>query len=143
MANRREFLQGSVAASMLALSPGLLAAIDTLNALDSPTIYKVLFDPRHVESRLFASAFAAQGFACLGLPNGNVTSFWRDELATTWAQMPAPLAGMTDANALFCLEQLGRQFGLRVLHREQQSGLVAWVIGPRVYGKSANTSVRP
>ena len=131
MANRREFLQGSIAVSMLALSPDLLAALRELSTAHSPALYKVLFDARVDASRVFASAFAEQGVATQGLRNGDITPFWRDELAAVWMRAPAAVAGLTDVGVLFCLEQLGRQHGLRVLHREQQaSGLVAWVVGP-------------
>ncbi len=131
MANRREFLQGSVAASMLVLSPGLLAAVESLNA--SLPLHTVLFDARHEASVRFAAAFAEQGIrTCAVGKGGDITPFWRDELSAVWARSPAPIAGLTDASVLFCLEQLGPQYGLRVLHREiQASGLVAWVVAPR------------
>jgi hypothetical protein len=131
MANRREFLQGSAAAAMLVLSPALLAAVDTLNARQSLPLYKVLFDARHAASQRFAAVFAEQGIATYGLPKGDITPFWRNELAAVWASSPAPIAGLTDGSVLFCLEQLGPQFGVRVLHREPQAGLIAWVVAPR------------
>lgn len=130
MANRREFLQGSVAASMLVLSPGLMAAVESLN--ESLPLHAVLFDARHEASAHFADAFAAQGISTHGLKNGDITPFWRHQLADVWARSPAPVAGLTDASVLFCLEQLAPQYGLRVLHREPQApGLVAWVVAPR------------
>jgi hypothetical protein len=131
MASRREFLQGSVAASMLVLSPGLLAAVESLN--ESLPLHTVLFDARHQASVRFAAAFAEQGVRTCALgKGGDITPFWRNELASVWTQSPAPVAGLTDARALFCLEQLGPQYGLRVSHREvQESGLVAWVVAPR------------
>lgn len=130
MANRREFLQGSVAASMLVLSPGLLAAVESLN--ESLPLHAVLFDARHETSVRFAAAFAEQGIRTCALKNGgDVTPFWRHELSSVWAQSPAPVAGLTDASVLFCLEQLGPQYGLRVVHRDMQpSGLVAWIVAP-------------
>jgi hypothetical protein len=128
MANRREFLQGSVAASLLVLSPGLKAAIESLNK--SCPLYKVLFDARYAASVRFAETIAAHGVQTCALKNGgDITPLWRNELMTVWAQSPAPVAGLTDASALFCLEQLGPQYGLRVLHREaRESGLIAWVV---------------
>ncbi|MGV3590348.1 MAG: hypothetical protein ACO1PZ_01585 [Gammaproteobacteria bacterium] len=129
MTNRREFMQGSLAASLLTLSPGFVAARDTPGASHSPPLYKVLFDARDAASREFARAFAEQGIATYALRRGNLTQLWRSELAAVWAQAPVPLAGFTDANVLFCLEQLGRQYGLRVRQRDAQaSGLVAWVM---------------
>ncbi|MEY4641188.1 MAG: hypothetical protein RLZZ227_1182 [Pseudomonadota bacterium] len=131
MANRRELLRGSAAVVMLASSPALMAAIDTLTRPESAPLYKVLFDARHDASQRFAAAFAEQGVAMYALPNGDITPFWRNELAFVWAAAPAPIAGLTDASVLFCLEQLAPQFGLRVLHREARSaGLVAWVLAP-------------
>lgn len=127
MTNRREVLQ--CAAALLALSPGLLAAVESREQIP---LYKVLFDPRDGASTRFAAAFAEQGVGTFALKNGDITQFWRDELAPLWAGRAAPLAGLTDANILFCLEQLGRQFGMRVLQRDAQaSGLVAWVIAGR------------
>lgn len=129
MTNRRNFIQGSLAASLMTLSPGFVAALDTLGAPQFLPFHKVLFDARDAASREFARVFAEQGIAAYALPDGNLTPLWRSELAAVWAQAPAPLVGFTDANVLFCLEQLGRQYGLRVRQRDvQASGLVAWVM---------------
>ncbi len=128
MANRREFLQATLAASALAAIP--LSAL--AEAAKSLPVHTVLFDQRFADSVLFAAEFAGQGIATYGMPKGDITPFWRNELSTVWAETPASIAGLTDESALFCLEQLGRQHGLRVLHREAQpSGLVAWVVAPR------------
>jgi hypothetical protein len=129
MTNRREFLQGSFAASLLTLSPDLVVALDALGATQCLPLHKVLFDARDAASLRFARTFAEQGVATLELPNGNLTQLWRNELAGVWARAPAPLAGYTDANVLFCLEQLGRQHGLRVRHREDVGrGYVSWLV---------------
>lgn len=126
MTNRREFLHGSLAASLLTLSPGLRASGAMPRELP---LYKILFDARDTASVRFAADCAAQGLATHALRDAKLTAFWRDELAAVWAQHPAPLAGFTDANVLFCLEQFGRQYGLRVRQREtQDSGLVVWSI---------------
>ena len=114
MANRREFMQGSLAASLLTLNPGLVAALDSLSASHPLALHKVLFDARDAASLQFARAFEGQGIATYALPNANLTQFWRNELTALWAHAPAPLAGFTDTNVLFCLEQHGRQYGLRV-----------------------------
>jgi len=132
MTNRRTFLQGSMAASLLTLSPALLAAVESLDVSRSRPLYKLLFDVRSDASRRIADRFAADGVATYELRDGDVTHFWRSELAAVWAQAPVPVAGATDASVLFCLEQLGRQYGLRVIHREShESGLVLWIVAPR------------
>jgi hypothetical protein len=130
MTNRREFLQGSLAASLLTLNPGFAVALDALGASQSLPLHKVLFDVRDAASLRFARAFAGQGVATQSLPGGNLSQLWRNELAEVWAHAPSPLAGYTDANVLFCLEQLGRQHGLRVRHSQDMGrGYVSWLVG--------------
>jgi uncharacterized protein YcsI (UPF0317 family) len=129
MANRREFLQGSAVLSVLAMFPA--RALLDASAMASP--YKVLVDPRHGASVAFGAAMAERGVAVHHLNKGDVTSLWRNELAAVWRERPVALAGVTDVAPLFCLEQLGRQYGLRVVHREAQGDLVAWVLVPNAF----------
>jgi hypothetical protein len=131
MPNRRIFVQRSVSVLMLAASPGLRAAVESLDNPPALPLHKVLFDARDEASSRFAAAFAQQGVEVYAVKNGDITPFWRNELAAVWARSPVPVAGLTDANVLFCLEQLGRQHGLRVVHREaRDEGMVAWVVAP-------------
>jgi hypothetical protein len=128
MANRREFLQAGLAASALAaLIPAAAAKTSVPVAF-----HTVLFDQRFADSVLFAEQFSEQGIAVHGMAKGDITPFWRNELAAAWAEAPVALAGMTTEGPLFCLEQLGAQYGLRVARREPQaSGLTAWVLLPK------------
>jgi hypothetical protein len=96
------------------------------------TFHTVLFDQRFADSVLFAEQFAEQGIAVHGMAKGDITSFWRHELVALWANAPVPLIGMTTEGPLFCLEQLGAQYGLRVARREPQaSGLIVWTLVPK------------
>ncbi|HTR00348.1 MAG TPA: hypothetical protein VMH83_10170, partial [Candidatus Acidoferrum sp.] len=63
---------------------------------------------------------------------GDITPFWYGELHTAWRQTPVAIAGVTEAGPLFCLEQLGREHGLRVAWRSAvpQQPLVAWLLVP-------------
>jgi hypothetical protein len=128
MANRREFLQASLAASaFVSLLPASANAVAT-----ESNFHTVVFDQRFADSVLFAAQFAEQGIAVHGMTKGDITPFWRNELAALWAEAPVPLAGMTTEGPLFCLEQLGAQYGLRVARREPQvSGLIAWALVPK------------
>ncbi len=129
MANRREFLQASLAASAFA---ALVPVSATANTPAPIVFHTVLFDHRFADSVLFAEQFSAQGVSVHGMAKGDITPFWRNELAAIWAEAPVPLAGMTTEGPLFCLEQLGAQYGLRVARREpQQSGLIAWALVPK------------
>ena len=67
---------------------------------------------------------------------GDITALWFHDLDLRWKRGPAAIAGMTDANALFCLDLLARDKGMHVASREERpGGLVAWVIAPRTNAK--------
>ena len=46
----------------------------------------------------------------------DVTTLWYRHLEPQWRGAPAAIVGMTRWPALFCLEELARQHGLRVVH---------------------------
>jgi len=48
----------------------------------------------------------------------DVTALWFRTLDKLWRDHPAAVAGMTRWPALFCLAELARQYGLRVVHHE-------------------------
>jgi hypothetical protein len=64
--------------------------------------------------------------------DGDVTSVWWTALRPLWAAGGARVAGITNAPALFCLEQLARGAGHRVIVRRplNASGGIAWIIAP-------------
>ena len=108
MANRREFLQMGIAASALPVSTGLMLPNKSSTAENiSPSIpiYKVIFDNRYAVARVFAKDTENAGGKTYGI-DGDVTSLWYHDLHHRWKKGPAAIAGLTDANALFCLEQL-------------------------------------
>lgn len=128
MANRREFVQASLAASALAVIP--LPAM--ANSAAAVPVHTVIFDRRFADSVDFAAQFAAADVATHGMVRGDITPFWRNELAALWSMAPVSIAGLTLEGPLFCLEQLGAQYGLRVVRREaRQSGLIAWTLAPQ------------
>ncbi len=63
---------------------------------------------------------------------GDVTDLWFNELSVRWKQGPAPIAGLTARNSLFCLERLAWDASMRVVSRSEdsKSQLVAWLIAP-------------
>jgi hypothetical protein len=128
MSTRREFLQyGFVATSL----PFIAAAAVERELLTTP-LYKVIFDERFPASVAFANQVKSEGLPVHGI-RGDITALWFHDLDLRWRQGPAAIAGLTDANALFCLDLLARDKGMRVEARtEWPDGLVAWVIAPRV-----------
>jgi hypothetical protein len=128
MSTRRQFLHyGAVAASL-----PFIAAAGIERELFTQPLYKVIFDERFPASVAFADQARSEGLPVHGI-RGDVTALWFHDLDLRWKQGPAAIAGLTDANALFCLDLLARDKGMSVEARtEWPDGLVAWVIAPRV-----------
>jgi hypothetical protein len=112
MLNRREFVQGGLCATALAASGVALAA----DASRLP-IYKVVIDERFAASRAFGAQAARLGAELLPT-QGDVTSIWYSDLYFQWKNaQPGAIAGLTTESALFCLDILARDVGMRVVYR--------------------------
>jgi len=135
MANRREFIQAGLAASMM---PILATAREILPqpTLSGFPFYKVIFDHRFPESVEFGSEMEKLGATVHGI-HGDITDLWFHDLDQRWKQGPAPIAGMTAHGPLFCLERLAWDRGMRVLSRidhppvGDSEPLITWIIGPK------------
>lgn len=137
MNSRRDFLKLSAAVSAWAAGTVQAGASIGSPQVFSTDLYKVLGDQRHPASVAFVEVARRQGLKGHLLVNGDISKFWLHELQTVWQQKPVAIAGLTDAAALFCLEQLCTQYQLRVVQREpvvteQGTMLVAWLIAPRL-----------
>jgi predicted methyltransferase len=139
MISRRQILQSGLAATSLPLVAGLsfapLASAQA-RALEHPALYKVLFDQRFAASREFGREALWQGQSVQAF-NGDITNVWYHDLHPRWKHGPAAIAGFTAHGALFCLERLAWDVGMRVTHRAEQrfeghEPLYSWVIAPRV-----------
>jgi hypothetical protein len=138
MINRRQVLQSGLAATSIPLVAGLsLAPLQAAHAkvLEHPSLYRVLFDQRFAASREFGSQAQWHGQNVQGF-NGDITNIWYRDLHPRWQQAPAAIAGFTAHGALFCLERLAWDVGMRVTHRVEQrfdghEPLYSWVIAPR------------
>jgi hypothetical protein len=123
MASRREFLQGAIAASVLPITSGVAAASPTMPAqarADALRLYKVIFDTRFPGSRAFAERAGKLGAPVHGI-KADVTSIWLNDLHSRWQKSPAAIAGVTAPAALFCLERLAWDHGMRaVFHAEHR-----------------------
>jgi hypothetical protein len=139
MASRREFLQAGIAASMLPLAAS--AAIDPAGQPNAEALpfYKVIFDERFPASVAFGGRMKRQGAAVHAI-QGDITDLWFHDLDARWKQGPAAIAGMTAHGALFCLERLAWDHGMRVVYRLEhaaspdslaEDALISWVIAPK------------
>lgn len=119
MASRRKFLQVGIAALTLPISARAVLAPAADSSESTPgaiPLYKVIFDER------FAAcvAFGAKAER-LGLPvhsiRGDITDLWFHDLDARWKKSPVAIAGLTGQGALFCLERLAWDQGMRVAYR--------------------------
>lgn len=111
MTNRREFLQ--TAAALSAAAP--LAGRAALSGSQAPAVLDaVVVDARHGDARNFAAIAEALG-APLRLIEGDITDLWQRELRKRWQAGAHAVAGLTERPALFLLERLGWDHGLRVV----------------------------
>jgi hypothetical protein len=91
----------------------------------------LVIDSRHAEARAFG-ARAGQWGAPLRTIEGDITDLWAGELDARWQSNPATVAGLTERPALFLLERLAWDRGLRVVfeaeHRPTGGGRVHKVV---------------
>jgi len=127
--NRREFLQTAAALSAAPLA-GRAAFAEGHRAA---VLDAVIFDSRHPEARDFG---ARAGF--LGAPlraiEGDITDLWQNELLVRWRTAPAAIAGLTERPALFLLERLAWDHGMRVVFEAEHA--------PDGRGRAAHRVVR-
>lgn len=84
----------------------------------SLALYKAIYDSGHAEGRAFAAQMARHGVAATAI-TGDITALWYDDLYHRWKDGPAPIAGLTDPRALFCLETLAHDIRMRVVFRSE------------------------
>ena len=117
--NRREILQGGIAATTLSIVGGAGWTPSSVSGDARPQplrIYKVIFDQRVAEAREFGREMLQLGLAVQPI-DGDMTNLWYDDLYPRWRQSPVAIAGLTAHGPLFCLERLAWDFGMRVVLR--------------------------
>jgi hypothetical protein len=117
--SRRRFVASgialSAAASLAAVSSSSRSAQNDPLGLALP-LHLALFDTRFPAAHAFARALAIRGVN-LAPFDGDVTPVWFEQLDPVWRQYPLTVAGLTTEGALFCLEQLAWDNGMRVAYR--------------------------
>jgi hypothetical protein len=81
-----------------------------------PALARAVFDERHAEGRDFGGVFRSRGMPTSAI-RGDVAALWYRDLKTRLLEQRLPLVGLTDRTALFCLEELARDVGMKVQGR--------------------------
>ena len=138
MVNRRSVLK--IGAATVA---GVLVKMPVSGRNLSPAqahiaLHRAVFDERFAECRAFAAELNGAGVLTSAIC-GDVAKLWYDDLRVHLSKNRAPVAGLTDRAALFCLEELARDVGMRVIAR------VDHVIDPdgEQNGHAQHTTVGP
>jgi hypothetical protein len=79
-------------------------------------LQRAVFDERFAECRAFAAELRGANVFVSAI-RGDVAKLWYDDLRAHLSANRAPFAGLTDRAALFCLEELARDVGMRVIFR--------------------------
>ena len=114
MPTRRSFLESAVAVSAAPLAPGVVFADGKGAAMPMGAI----FDARHRDARVFGLRAEQLGVPVRAI-EGDITDLWQDELRGRWRSTHVAIAGLTERPALFMLEQLAWDYGLRVVYQAE------------------------
>lgn len=111
MRTRRGFIGAATAtAAIPVLAPGLAARA----AGREPAPDLVVYDSDFAEAVGFAEEASRLGLETHPI-EGDVTGLWLRRLSLLWRERPGPVAGLTRQGALFCLERLAWDAGMRVV----------------------------
>lgn len=124
MTNRREFLHIGMAALSLPIAARAGASSGIFSGEDeqrTEPLYKIVFDERFVACRRFGDEIKRRALPVKAI-RGDITEIWYSDLYYRWkeargAENAGAIAGMTAPGAIFCLETLARDAGMRVALR--------------------------
>ncbi len=130
--NRRKFCLTGVAAAISGAAAGAAAGLACLPACSQPVrvvppasmpsvrLYKFIYDRRYPAAQAFGDAAeyasSTAGIVAIG---GDITALWASELQFQWSAGGGAIAGMTTTRTLFCLEQLAKDYWMRVVMRAE------------------------
>jgi hypothetical protein len=118
MTTRRQFIEGAMAAGIATAAVPSFATTLGLNAHGGACLRleRVVFDERFADARAFADE-ARRRFVDTSAIDGSIHDLWYHDLYYRWRDEKSPIAGITDHRALFLLEMMAADAGMRVVHR--------------------------
>jgi hypothetical protein len=93
-----------------------IGALVNLPILGGNAFQRAIFDERFAECRAFAAELHRAGVFTSAI-SGDVADLWYGDLRAHLRKNRFPVTGLTDRLALFCLEELSRDVGMRVIFR--------------------------
>lgn len=129
MINRRKLLQlgaafgaaplsGVLATTKSSLARASAAPPESIQPEPRQRLYKVILDRRFEDARAFGREIARLGSAALLHSfDGDLTDVWYRDLHPRWRLGATAIVGLTDYGAIFCLERLAWDFGMRTVFR--------------------------
>jgi hypothetical protein len=134
MVNRRSVLKIGAATVAGVLVKVPVSARNLSPAREHIAFHRAVFDERFAECRGFAAELQSAGVLTSAI-RGDVAGLWYDDLRVHLRENRLPVAGLTDRAALFCLEELARDVGMRVIFRadhiiDQNGHTQHTVVGP-------------
>jgi hypothetical protein len=117
--DRRSFVNATLigaAGALLSVQQSLADSAGSNSAIAVTPLYKVVFDARFPVSVAFGTAARSLGIATHSIL-GDITDLWFHDLDARWGSSPVAVAGLTAQGAIFCLERLAWDQGMRVVFR--------------------------
>jgi len=119
VSTRRQFIQTGAALAALGTISDSIASEPAQVHIN---LYKVIVDATFAPSLAFGERAAWLGLTTHASPS-DVTSLWYHDLHPRWMRSAAPIAGLTSAESLFCLERLAWDHSMRVLFKATHTAL--------------------
>jgi len=116
MVDRRSVMKIGAAAVAGALVDLPIPGRDSAPARAHGAFQRAVFDERLAECRAFAAELHSAGIVTSAI-RGDVATLWYGDLRAHLSENRLPFAGLTDRASLFCLEELARDVGMRVIFR--------------------------
>lgn len=115
MTTRRSFIQIATCTALPVAGVARATATSPTSSVRSGDLQVTVIDEDHAPAIAFGRRFAASGRSVLSIREGDVTTAWLRDIRPEWSRRRTAIAGLTTPSALFCLEQLAWQHGLRVV----------------------------
>src|SRR5580658_2190210 len=118
--DRRSFVNATLimgaAGALLPVQQSLADSAGSNSVIAVTPLYKVVFDARFTVSVAFGSAARSIGMTTNSI-HGDITDLWFHDLDARWGKSTVAVAGLTAQGAIFCLERLAWDHGMRVVFR--------------------------